>query len=62
MADANYYAPANHEAASKIVGQGNFPAKYSAGKPKSCRSKPANSDGLLLADPVQWGRPTTPAL
>jgi len=25
-------------------------------------SKPANSDGLLLADPVQWGRPTTAAL
>jgi hypothetical protein len=25
-------------------------------------SKPTNSDGLFLADPVQWGRPTTPAL
>jgi hypothetical protein len=55
MADANYYDPVNHEAASKIVGQGNFPAKYSAGKPKSSRSKPANSDGLPFADPVQWG-------
>jgi hypothetical protein len=35
MAAANYYDPVNHEAASKIVGQGNFPAKYSAGKSKS---------------------------
>jgi hypothetical protein len=61
MADANYYDPAHHEAASKIVGQGNPSAKYSAGEPKSSWSKPANSDGLLLADPVQWGRPTTPA-
>jgi hypothetical protein len=39
-----------------------FPAKYSAGEPKSSWSKPANSDELLLADPVQWGRSTTPAL
>jgi len=53
MADANYYDPANHEAASKIVGQGNLSAKCSAGEPKSSWSKPANSDGLLLADPVQ---------
>jgi len=35
MAHANYYDPANHEAASKIVGQGNLSAKYSAGEPKS---------------------------
>src|SRR5713226_1042558 len=62
MAHANYYDPANHEAASKIVGQGNFSAKYSAGGPKSSWSKPANSGGLPLADPVQWGRPTTAAL
>jgi hypothetical protein len=27
MADANYYDAANHEAASKIIGQGSFPAK-----------------------------------
>jgi hypothetical protein len=53
MADANYYDPANHEAASKIVSQGNLAAKCSAGEPKSSWSKPANSDGLLLADPVQ---------
>jgi hypothetical protein len=26
MADANYYDPANHEAASQIAGQGNLPA------------------------------------
>jgi hypothetical protein len=26
IADANYYDPANHEAASKIVGQGNLSA------------------------------------
>jgi hypothetical protein len=62
MADVNYYDPANHEGASKIVGQGNFPAKYSAGEPKSSCSTPVNSDGLLLADPLQWGRPMTPAL
>jgi hypothetical protein len=27
MADVNYYDPANHETASKIVGQGNFPGQ-----------------------------------
>jgi hypothetical protein len=62
MAHANYYDPANHEGASKIVGQGIFSAKYSAGEAKCSCSKPANSDGLLLADPVQWGRRTTPVL
>jgi hypothetical protein len=35
IAHANYYDPADHEAASKIVGQGNLSAKYSAGEPKS---------------------------
>src|SRR6202521_1940762 len=62
MAHANYYDPANHEGASKIVGQGIFSAKYSAGEPKSSCSKPVNSDGLLLADPVQWGSWTAPIL
>jgi hypothetical protein len=56
MAHASYYAAAHHEAASKIIGQGNFSAKYSAAGPKSSCSKPANSDGLPLTDPVQWGR------
>src|SRR5258707_13852549 len=54
MADANYYAPAHHEAASKIIGQGNFSAKYSAGEPKSSCPKLATSDRVFLADPVQW--------
>jgi hypothetical protein len=47
MADANYYDPANHEAASKIVGPGNLSAKYSAGEPKS-RSRPTLMDFLYL--------------
>src|ERR1700732_2307935 len=31
MGHASYYVAANHEAASKFIGQGNFSAKYSAG-------------------------------
>jgi hypothetical protein len=31
MGHANYYAAANHEAASKFVGQGSFASNYSAG-------------------------------
>jgi hypothetical protein len=34
MAGADYYVSANHEAASKFVGQRIFSAKYSAGEPK----------------------------
>jgi hypothetical protein len=30
MGEADYYVLANHEAASKFVGQGCFKAKYSA--------------------------------
>src|SRR5437667_665196 len=54
MADADYYAPVHHEAASKIVGQENFPAKYSAGDRATTCLQALHSDGLLLADPVQW--------
>jgi hypothetical protein len=45
MADANYYDPANHEAASKIVGQGSHSAKYSA---KANRSLPGRSGPTLM--------------
>jgi hypothetical protein len=46
---------------AKIVGQGNHSAKMFGGRPQ-CFRKPANSDGLPLADPLHWDRPATPAL
>jgi hypothetical protein len=51
----SYYVAANHETASKFIGQGNFSAKYSAGdlaEPLCFEAQQLY--GLLLADPVQW--------
>jgi hypothetical protein len=55
MGHASYYVAANHEAASKFIGQGNLSAKYSAGdlaEPLCFEAKQLY--GHLLADPVQW--------
>jgi hypothetical protein len=54
MGHADYYDPANHETASKFVGQKDFSATYSAGDRAELLSKPNNFHGLPAADPVQW--------
>src|SRR5260370_40301922 len=56
MGHADYYVSANHETASKFVGQRIFAANYSAGKWAGLLLHEANNGGgLLLDDPVQWG-------
>jgi hypothetical protein len=55
MAIANYYAAADHEAASQIVGQNGLAVKYSAaGLTGGLPFEANNGGGLPLADPVQW--------
>jgi hypothetical protein len=55
MAIANYYAAADHEAASQFVGQSRYAVKYSAvGLTGGLPLEANNGGGLLLADPVQW--------
>jgi hypothetical protein len=51
---ANYYAVANHEAASQFVGQRNFAVKYAAGAWTGNLLAAAQLYGLPLSDPVQW--------
>jgi hypothetical protein len=54
---ADFYDSPNHETASQFVGQRKFSAKYSAGKLTDRVSLEASQlYGLLLADPLQWGR------
>lgn len=54
---ADFYDPPDHETASQFVGQRKFSAKYSAGKLTDRVSLEASQlYGLLLADPLQWGR------
>jgi hypothetical protein len=55
MAIANYYAAADHEAASQFVSQNRCAVKYSAaGLTGGLQLEANNGGGLLLADPVQW--------
>jgi hypothetical protein len=54
LAFANYYAAANHEAASQFVGQRNFAVKYAAGAWTGNLLAAAQLYGLPLSDPVQW--------
>jgi hypothetical protein len=55
MPRVNYYAAANHEAASKFVGQASFTANYSANWPAEPQPEPNELYGLPPADPVEWG-------
>jgi hypothetical protein len=55
MTIADYYAVANHETASQIVGQNGLAVKYSAaGLTGGLPFEANNGGGLPLADPVQW--------
>jgi hypothetical protein len=47
MGRANYYAAANHEAASKFVGQERFAAKYLAGEPVERLSTSSGRSGSM---------------
>jgi hypothetical protein len=54
MTIANYYAAADHEAASQFVSHNRCAVKYSAaGLTGAMPVQANNAGGLLLADPVQ---------